>query len=114
AFRRSHHAFTNDDRATVGGAVRRRPHVHLVLAPTFAATSTVARTRADDRPAGKRNTLLSWRFPGGSLKVVSSWAFGYFAISRCASALALYSFACVSKLSSRGSQCLKDHTHILV
>ena len=42
--------------------------------PIFAATPAVARALAEDREEGERNTLLSRRFPGGSLKVVAARA----------------------------------------
>ncbi len=42
--------------------------------PIFAATPAVARALSDDREDGERNTLLSRRFPGGSLKVVAARA----------------------------------------
>ncbi len=42
--------------------------------PIFAASPTVADALGDDREEGERNTLLSRRFPGGSLKVVAAKA----------------------------------------
>ncbi|WP_238367631.1 phage terminase large subunit family protein [Mesobacterium pallidum] len=42
--------------------------------PIFAASRTVADALGDDREEGERNTLLSRRFPGGSLKVVAAKA----------------------------------------
>jgi len=42
--------------------------------PIFAATPAVARALSDDREEGERNTLLSRRFAGGSLKVVAARA----------------------------------------
>ena len=42
--------------------------------PVFAASPAVAGALADDRQEGDRNTLLSRRFPGGSLKVVAARA----------------------------------------
>jgi phage terminase large subunit GpA-like protein len=42
--------------------------------PIFAASRAVADALGDDREEGERNTLLSKRFPGGSLKVVAAKA----------------------------------------
>ncbi|MDD9745514.1 MULTISPECIES: phage terminase large subunit family protein [Marinovum] len=42
--------------------------------PIFAASRAVADALGDDRDEGERNTLLSRRFPGGSLKVVAAKA----------------------------------------
>lgn len=42
--------------------------------PIFAASKAVANALGDDREEGERNTLLSRRFPGGSLKVVAAKA----------------------------------------
>ncbi len=42
--------------------------------PTFSATPVVAGMLADDAEGGERNTLLSRRFAGGSLKVVAARA----------------------------------------
>ena len=44
------------------------------LEPTFAATPTLAGLLTADAGEGGRNTLLSRRFPGGSLKVVAARA----------------------------------------
>ena len=40
--------------------------------PIFGATPAVAGALSDDQPEGERNTILSKRFPGGSLKVVAA------------------------------------------
>lgn len=40
--------------------------------PIFSASPTVAKALAEDTSDGDRNTLLSRRFPGGSLKVVAA------------------------------------------
>ncbi|MGP9789614.1 phage terminase large subunit family protein [Roseinatronobacter sp. NSM] len=40
--------------------------------PIFAASPAVAKALADDREDNDRNTLMSRRFPGGSLKVVAA------------------------------------------
>lgn len=42
--------------------------------PIFASSPTVAEALGDDRDEGERNTLLSRRFAGGSLKVVAAKA----------------------------------------
>ncbi len=42
--------------------------------PIFAASRAVADALGEDRDEGERNTLLSRRFPGGSLKVVAAKA----------------------------------------
>jgi phage terminase large subunit GpA-like protein len=44
------------------------------IEPIFAATDAVARVLSNDQPEGERNTLMSRRFPGGSLKVVAAKA----------------------------------------
>ncbi|SPF81930.1 phage terminase large subunit family protein [Pseudoprimorskyibacter insulae] len=51
-----------------------RDYVVSDVEPIFAASSTVAKALSDDREDGDRNTLLSRRFPGGSLKVVAAKA----------------------------------------
>ncbi|MCB2110832.1 phage terminase large subunit family protein [Albidovulum sp.] len=51
-----------------------RDYVVSDIEPIFAASKTVADALADDREEGERNTLLSRRFPGGSLKVVAAKA----------------------------------------
>lgn len=51
-----------------------RDYVVSDVEPTFAACAAVERALADDREDGERNTLLSRRFPGGSLKVVAAKA----------------------------------------
>ncbi len=42
--------------------------------PIFSASSAVAEALAENRDTGERNTMLSRRFPGGSLKVVAAKA----------------------------------------
>lgn len=49
-----------------------RDYVVSDVEPTFDACPAVAKALADDREEGDRNTLLSRRFPGGSLKVVAA------------------------------------------
>lgn len=49
-----------------------RDYVVSDVEPIFAASKSVADALADDREEGERNTLLSRRFPGGSLKVVAA------------------------------------------
>ncbi|SIT83505.1 phage terminase large subunit family protein [Pontibaca methylaminivorans] len=51
-----------------------RDYVVSDIEPIFAASKAVADALADDREEGERNTLLSRRFPGGSLKVVAAKA----------------------------------------
>lgn len=51
-----------------------RDYVVSDVEPIFAASRVVADALADDREEGERNTLLSRRFPGGSLKVVAAKA----------------------------------------
>uniref|UniRef100_A4WNS8 Phage terminase GpA n=1 Tax=Cereibacter sphaeroides (strain ATCC 17025 / ATH 2.4.3) TaxID=349102 RepID=A4WNS8_CERS5 len=51
-----------------------RDYVVSDIEPIFAASPAVARALGDDRDEGERNTLLSRRFPGGSLKVVAAKA----------------------------------------
>jgi phage terminase large subunit GpA-like protein len=51
-----------------------RDYVVSDLEPTFAASPVVSRALAEDREEGERNTILSRRFPGGSLKVVAARA----------------------------------------
>jgi phage terminase large subunit GpA-like protein len=51
-----------------------RDYVVSEIEPIFAATPVLAGLLSDDTPEGERNTLLSRRFPGGSLKVVASRA----------------------------------------
>lgn len=51
-----------------------RDYVVSDIEPIFAASRAVADALADDREEGERNTLLSRRFPGGSLKVVAAKA----------------------------------------
>ncbi|ARO13371.1 phage terminase GpA [Ketogulonicigenium robustum] len=51
-----------------------RDYVVSDIEPIFAASKAVADALADDRQEGERNTLLSRRFPGGSLKVVAAKA----------------------------------------
>jgi len=49
-----------------------RDYVVSDIEPIFGASKTVANALGDDREEGERNTLLSRRFPGGSLKVVAA------------------------------------------
>lgn len=73
--------------ATVGSFAANEPSPILLLLPTeadcrdymvsdmepiFAATPALAGLLSDDAAEGGRNTLLSKRFPGGSLKVVAA------------------------------------------
>ena len=51
-----------------------RDYVVSDVEPIFAASKAVADALADDSEDGERNTLLSRRFPGGSLKVVAAKA----------------------------------------
>lgn len=51
-----------------------RDYVVSDVEPIFAESPVVARALADDRDDMDRNTLLSRRFPGGSLKVVAAKA----------------------------------------
>lgn len=51
-----------------------RDYVVSDIEPTFAASPVVADALGQDREEGERNTLLSRRFPGGSLKVVAARA----------------------------------------
>lgn len=51
-----------------------RDYIVSDVEPIFAASPAVAQALADDRDEGERNTLLSRRFPGGSLKVVAAKA----------------------------------------
>jgi phage terminase large subunit GpA-like protein len=51
-----------------------RDYVVSEVEPIFAATPVLAGLLSDDTPEGERNTLLSRRFPGGSLKIVASRA----------------------------------------
>lgn len=51
-----------------------RDYVVSDVEPTFDACPAVAKALADDREDGDRNTLLSRRFAGGSLKVVAAKA----------------------------------------
>lgn len=51
-----------------------RDYVVSDVEPIFDASPAVARALADDRDEGDRNTLLSRRFPGGSLKVIAAKA----------------------------------------
>jgi phage terminase large subunit GpA-like protein len=51
-----------------------RDYVVSDIEPIFAASRVVADALGDDREEGERNTLLSRRFPGGSLKVVAAKA----------------------------------------
>lgn len=49
-----------------------RDYVVSDIEPIFAASKAVAAALGDDREEGERNTLMSRRFPGGSLKVVAA------------------------------------------
>ena len=49
-----------------------RDYVVSDVEPIFSASKVVADALADDREEGERNTLLSRRFPGGSLKIVAA------------------------------------------
>jgi phage terminase large subunit GpA-like protein len=51
-----------------------RDYVVSDLEPTFAASPVVARALAEDREGAERDTILSRRFPGGSLKIVAARA----------------------------------------
>ena len=51
-----------------------RDYVVSDIEPTFAASPAVASALADDLAEGERNTILSRRFPGGSLKIVAARA----------------------------------------
>jgi phage terminase large subunit GpA-like protein len=51
-----------------------RDYVVSDLEPTFAASPVVARALAEEGQEGERNTILSRRFPGGSLKIVAARA----------------------------------------
>lgn len=51
-----------------------RDYVVSDVEPIFAASKAVADALADDREEGERNTLMSRRFPGGSLKIVAAKA----------------------------------------
>lgn len=51
-----------------------RDYVVSDIEPTFAASPAVATALADDVAEGERNTILSRRFPGGSLKIVAARA----------------------------------------
>jgi len=44
------------------------------IEPIFAASKTVSKALGEDREEGERNTMLSRRFPGGSLKLVAAKA----------------------------------------
>lgn len=44
------------------------------IEPIFAASKTVSKALGEDRKEGERNTMLSRRFPGGSLKLVAAKA----------------------------------------
>lgn len=76
--------FTTLITATIAGFVANDPTSIMVVLPTeddcrgymvddvepiFAESPEVAGVLADDQPEGERNTILSRRFPGGSLKV---------------------------------------------
>lgn len=76
--------FTTLVTATIAGFVANDPTAIMVVLPTeddcrgymvddvepiFTASASVANVLADDQPEGERNTILSRRFPGGSLKV---------------------------------------------
>ena len=49
-----------------------RDYVVSDVEPIFGASPVLADALSDDREEGERNTLLSRRFPGGSLKVVAA------------------------------------------
>jgi phage terminase large subunit GpA-like protein len=81
--------FTTLLTAALGGSVANDPGPILCLLPTeadcrdyvvsdiepvFAATPSLAAALSDDQQEGERNTLLSRRFAGGSLKVVAAKA----------------------------------------
>ncbi len=51
-----------------------RDYVVSDVEPIFAASPAVSDALGEDREEGERNTLLSRRFPGGSLKVVAAKA----------------------------------------
>lgn len=51
-----------------------RDYVVSDVEPIFAESPVVSRALSDDRVSSDRNTLLSRRFPGGSLKVVAAKA----------------------------------------
>ena len=51
-----------------------RDYVVSDLEPIFAASDVVASALAEDKDEAERNTLMSRRFPGGSLKVVAAKA----------------------------------------
>lgn len=51
-----------------------RDYIVSDVEPIFAASRAVADALGDDMDEGERNTLLSRRFPGGSLKVVAAKA----------------------------------------
>ncbi|ROT99073.1 phage terminase large subunit family protein [Histidinibacterium lentulum] len=51
-----------------------RDYIVSDVEPIFSASPAVADALGDDREEGGRNTLLSRRFPGGSLKVVAARA----------------------------------------
>lgn len=51
-----------------------RDYVVSDIEPIFGASRVVAEALSDDREEGERNTLLSRRFPGGSLKIVAAKA----------------------------------------
>jgi len=51
-----------------------RDYVVSDIEPIFAASPAVSAALADDREEGERNTLLSRRFAGGSLKIVAAKA----------------------------------------
>lgn len=51
-----------------------RDYVVSDVEPIFAASPILARALSDDNVEGERNTLMSRRFPGGSLKVVAAKA----------------------------------------
>lgn len=49
-----------------------RDYVVSDIEPIFAASPVLADALSEDREEGERNTLLSRRFPGGSLKIVAA------------------------------------------
>lgn len=51
-----------------------RDYVVSDLEPIFAASPVVAEALGEEREEGERNTLMSRRFPGGSLKIVAAKA----------------------------------------
>lgn len=95
--------FTTLITSAIGAFVANEPAAILVLLPTeadcrdyvvsdiepiFAATPALRGLLSDDAEDGARNTLLSRRFPGGSLKVVASRALAICADTRRASCCA--------------------------